>query len=138
MATHEVQGSKVQIGDGDDPEVFTSIGNVTSIEGPDGQAATIDITNMDSLRREFRMGLPDEGTISISFQIDATDTDGQVALKAARDARAATNFKILIGPTPDQTLAFTAYVLSYTYSGSIDDVWQGSASLRITGAVTTS
>ena len=47
---------------------FTAIANVKSFSGFDGSASEIDVTNLDSTAKEFKLGLVDSG--SLSMEID--------------------------------------------------------------------
>ena len=63
----ESQGMAIKRGDGASPEVFTTIPEVRSINGPDGSASEIDVSDLSSTSREFRMGLQDEGSITLDM-----------------------------------------------------------------------
>ena len=49
----ESQGMAIKRGDGASPEVFTTIPEVRSINGPDGSASEIDVSDLSSTSREF-------------------------------------------------------------------------------------
>ncbi len=135
MATVQTQGTTIAIGNGASPEVFNNIGEVKSIQGPDGQAAEIDTTNLSSAAREFNMGLPDEGNVSISANYDPADTY-QTAVKTARDNQTQTNFKITCADTSTTEITFAAYVMRFSLAWDIDNVAMLDMTLRITGAIT--
>jgi len=46
---------------------FETIPNVVSFQGPGGQASVIDVTNLASTAKEKRVGLRDEGQLSLSL-----------------------------------------------------------------------
>jgi hypothetical protein len=115
------------------PVTYTEIGEVTDFSGPDGSASEIDVTHLRSTAKEFLMGLPDEGNISLSINWDQSDL-GQAAIAAARTARTEETFKITY--SDGSTATFDGYVLGLTSSGSIDGKVDGSITIRITGAVT--
>ena len=45
---------------------FETIPNVVSFQGPGGQASVIDVTNLASTSKEKRVGLRDEGQLSLT------------------------------------------------------------------------
>jgi len=135
MSNLESQGTVLQVGDGASPEVFTACGEVKEIGGPSGSAPVIDVSNLSSTKREKIMGLPDEGQVSIQCNYDHNDTV-QAALRAARTARTAKNFKIITSDSPSETLSFTAYVLEFSLSFAVDEVVTLTVTLEITDAVT--
>ena len=115
------------------PVAWTEIGEVTDFSGPDGTASEIDTTHLQSTAKEFLMGLPDEGSISLSINWAPTDT-GQLAVVAARKARTEKDFKITY--SDDSTATFKGYVLGLSSSGSVDGKIDGSVTIRITDEVT--
>ena len=115
------------------PVEWTEIGEATDFSGPDGTANEIDTTHLQSTAKEFLMGLPDEGNISLSMNWAPTDT-GQIAAKAARKARTEKDFKITY--SDDSTATFKAYVLGLSSGAGVDSKVNGSMTLRITDEVT--
>lgn len=119
---------------GGSPSSYTAIGNVTSIQGPSGQAPVVDATHLTSTYREKLMGLPDEGQIQITGQFIAADAQ-QDALRDDRTARTLREFKI-VGPDSAFTLVFNAYVLTFSLSGiGVDEIVTFNTTLEISGSV---
>ena len=114
------------------PVEWTEIGEVTDFSGPDGTASEIDTTHLQSTAKEFLMGLPDEGTISLSINWAPADT-GQLAVKAARKARTKKDFKITY--SDKSTASFKGYVMGLSTDAAVDDKVNGSITLRVTGEV---
>ena len=52
---------------------FETIPNVVSFQGPGGQAAVIDVTNLASTAKEKRVGLRDEGQLSLTLHYNPDD-----------------------------------------------------------------
>lgn len=127
------QGSRLEIGTQTDKGVaWTRIKNVKSFSGFDGQAAEIDVTDLDSTAKEFRTGLQDHGNFQFDINVNRTDP-GQLAVEAARKSGAVTPFRLTL---PDkQAATFDALVKSTPLQGSVDAVLTGSVTLRITGDV---
>lgn len=115
------------------PQTFTNISNIKSFNGFGGMADEIDVTNLDSTAKEFRLGLQDFGTFSVELHVDYADA-GQNALRAAQASGAQKNFKLNF---PNAKVAsFAGFVKGTPVSGGINDVLAGSAEIRISGAVT--
>lgn len=112
---------------------FTAIKNIKTYSGLDGSASEIDVTNLDSEAKEFRVGLEDNGQFTIELDRDFSDS-GQIALLAARDTQAAKKFKLSL--SNGENAQFVGYVKKFGINGGVDQVVKGSVDIRITGPVT--
>jgi hypothetical protein len=112
---------------------FTNVANVRSFSGFDGAASEIDVTNLDSLAKEFRLGLVDPG--QFTFEIDYNSSNaGHVALRSKQVSGLLSNFKLTL---PDSTvITFNAYVKKFSLGGGVDAVAKTQVDLRISGPVT--
>ena len=129
------QGVKFQRGNGGSPEVFSDVGEVVSFDGPGGGASIIDVTHLQSLAREKRLGLADEGQFTLGLNMVPSDTQ-QTGLRNDRLNRLQRNFKLLLTDAGPTTASFAAFVLNYKVSGKVDDKIALEITLEITGAVT--
>jgi predicted secreted protein len=115
------------------PVSWTKVANVKTFSGLDGSAAEIDVTNLDSVAKENRPGLPDSGQFTV--EVDQDDTDaGQIAVRAAYQATTVKQYQITL--PNGKVITFTAWVKKYSTSGAVDNVIKASVDLRITGAYT--
>lgn len=136
MATLNAQGVTLARGDAASPQVFTTIGEVKSIQGPGGSASVIDTTNLSSTAKEKQMGLMDEGQVTIELNLD-TDDAQQTGMRTDRTNRTLRDFRItLTDSSPATTLTFAAYVLSFPVAAAVDDVITASVTLEVSGPVT--
>ena len=127
MTAINAQGTTFTIG-------ATEVGGMKSYSGFDGEATEKDVTNLASTAKEFTLGLIDNGSFGIEFFPDFGDA-GQEALRAAAISGASGTFVLTL--TDSTTATFTGYVkTAHKIDGSVDGVVEGSASIRITGAVT--
>lgn len=133
----ESQGMVIKRGNGASPEVFTAIPEVRSINGPDGSASEIDVTDLSSTSREFRMGLKDEGTITLDMMFIPANTV-HAGLRTDRANRTLRNFQLLFTDSPATTWSFAAYVQGLSVSNEVDAVTTASVTLRISGSITES
>lgn len=115
------------------PTTWSAIANVRSFSGFDGSASEIDVTNLSSVAKEFRLGLVDPGMFTI--EIDQNNADaGQMALRAAQVSGGITQFKLTLPNA--ETATFSAFVKKFSTQGGVDAVVRSSVDMRITGAVT--
>lgn len=149
MATLLTQGSEVYILDETDTgNEVRKIGQITGIGEFSPTTTEIEITNLDSSRKEFVNGLTDNGSITLQYDYDPQDAS-QANLKS-REGGANVRFLIACSesstqptysagytiPTDRTTFDFTAGVQNVGKGGQVDDVWRGSFTLRVSGAVT--
>lgn len=130
MAILDAQGATFTIENSGGSPI--TVGGIRSFSGFDGEASDIDITTLDSVAKEFRQGLQDFGNFSIELNRDPNDS-GQAELEDAKAAQA-TRTCVLTLASGD-VFTFDAYVKSINLNGAVDDVLQGTANLKVTGAV---
>lgn len=128
------QGSTLEIDTTTPGTPDTEIANVKSFSGFDGEAGEIDVTNLSSTAKEFRIGLQDYGSFSMEWDVDFEDA-GQNAVRAAQASGAVKTFVLTF---PDgSTATFQGLVKNATsLSGGVDQVITGSVSIKITGEPT--
>lgn len=112
---------------------YTAINNIKTFSGFDGASSEIDVTNLSSSAKEYRLGLEDNGQFSIELDRDFSDA-GQTALLAARDGQSGKSFKLIL--SNGENAIFTGYVKKFSMAGGVDQVVKGSVDIRISGAVT--
>lgn len=115
------------------PVAWTQVANVKTFSGMDGAAADIEVSNLQSVAKEFLMGLQDEGQFSMELDLDSTDP-GQNAMLAARTALAKKNFRLTLPNAA--TATFFGFCKKVSASGGVDQAMKRSVDIRITGAVT--
>jgi hypothetical protein len=104
--------TQLKLGDGASPEVFTTIGYITTI-GPLAQKKDlIEVTHMQSTAKEFLGGLSEGQEIEITCNYDPTNTQQVALIAAAATITAAKNFKYVLPPSAGSlTSSFAALVL---------------------------
>jgi hypothetical protein len=112
---------------------FTSIANVRTFSGFDGSASEIDVTNLESVAKEVRLGLVDPGNFTLELDYDSANA-GHIALRAKQVLGALSSFKLTL---PNATVVtFSGYVKKFSLGGGVDEVAKTSVELRISGAIT--
>jgi predicted secreted protein len=134
----DAQGIVIAIGDGETPtEAFTTIPEVKSFSGPGGSASVIDVTDLQSDAKEKRMGLQDEGQLTLSINY-IPDNAVHQGLRTDRANQTKRNFRMTFTDTGATVWDFSAFVTGFSVSGGVDGVVEASVTLEISGAITES
>lgn len=137
------EGAIVYIGTGDARTVadaddsFVEIGEVVSFSDLDGgDSAEIDVTHLQSVAKEYLLGLPDNGTFSMELNFIAGDA-GQTAFRAARVARGLRNFRVVLPDDDGTTYVFKGRPKTSPVAGGVDQKLSTTMTVRISGGVGT-
>ena len=131
----ESQGVVLRVDDDSgSPSTFLAIGNISGISGPSGSASEIDVTDLDSVAREFLMGLPDEGEISLDM-FWAPGTVVHDLLFNARKNRTKKNFRLELTDSPTTIYNFFGFVTGLAQNTAVDEAITAALTIRITGAI---
>jgi hypothetical protein len=114
---------------------FDKVGEVTQIGAPSGEAADIDTTHLESLAKEYLVGLPDEGNIELAMNAVTSD-DGHAELITAKDDQSRRWLKITW--SSGAVWYIKALVKKYTWSAGVDSKIDAAAAFRTSGAWTRS
>lgn len=146
----KTQGTEIFLLDATDSgNEVRKLGNITDISEFGPTAGDIDVTNMDSTAMEYFQGLVDNGTVTIGFNYDpanvtqqtlndlAGGTNKRFVIACSEAATDVTYTSLFVIPTDRTTFDFTAGVQGMPKGASVNDVWRGTISLRISGAITT-
>lgn len=116
------------------------VGEITDFTGPGGQAAVINMTHLQSTAKEKKIGLRDEGQLSLSVNFSPTDA-GQQQCLADRAARLRRMYDIHYTDTsmgsshwPSRDY-FYGYCLGFSKSGAVDDKIPAQIVIEIDGPV---
>lgn len=139
----ESQGVKLYIEDltlGSPPDAWRQICDASSFDGPGGSAAVIDVSDLCSVAKEKRTGLPDEGQFTLSgFYVPADPA--HALLREKRRTREPANFRIewplsLGFPLQGAAWEFTGFVLGFSVAGGVDEPVTMTVTIEISGEVT--
>lgn len=137
MSEFEVAGTLFQRGDAASPEVFSTVGEVTSLPSATPSRTIHDVTAInDTSMQKKPSGLTDGGTMTVEFSYDKDDTE-QSGLIDDYDNATLRNFKIVLADgSPETEITFSAYVQDYTTpQGGPGDIMTMSVTLNISGSV---
>lgn len=114
-------------------KTMTTVGNIKDFDIQQDPATDIDVTNLASTRKEFRVGLAGSWTMTCGMDIDNTDT-GQAELTDAQNDGLDRVFTVTLSDS--KIFAGVGYVKNFNASGSPDAVVGGQLSVRGTGQPT--
>lgn len=112
-----------------------TVGNFKAVPMPGGQKSELEVTNLASTSKEFIAGLRDNGQATISFDIDQDD-QGQQVIRSSFAASGSVASPFLFTLPNSKTRSFNAFCMNYGEQNGVDQVFTGSATLRITGDIT--
>ena len=114
------------------PLAWLEVGEVTDWDGPGGSATMYETTHLRSEAKEKKIGLMDEGQLTLSINWEPSDP-GQQEARQARADRAEKSFRLTYS---DGSIAtFQGYVMGMSSSGGVDNKVSGSITIEISGPV---
>lgn len=133
-------GTLLKVGDGDTPEVFTTIGGVKDIGGP---ALSLDSTEADAHDQTWgqrvvsmlRMG---EITFNVNFDPAYALHDDASGLIADMVAKKLRNYQLVFTDDDTTTWAFAAFVTNVGPSAPVNGVLEAAVTLSPSGGPTIS
>lgn len=113
---------------------FTQIAEAVTTDPPAGMGPDIDMTHLGSAAREFKIGLRDQGTVTLTMNLVAGNASQQ-ALEDD-DGSTARYYKIIFRDAVNGR-AFKAAVKQFKVDTiALDAPLRATATMRVTGAVT--
>lgn len=133
-------GTLLKIGDGGDPENFTTIANVYDIRGPELELRTAEVTSHSSTGgwAEYVGTILDGGQVTFDIGYDPADSthDATTGLINDMENRTSRNFKVVFPDTGNTEWSFTALVTGFAPDAPVDGELRASVTLKITGQPT--
>lgn len=126
---------RLQMGDGNSPEVFTDFCSANDVSGVGESKPQVDVTTLCDLARKFRGGLAEgqEVTIVANYIVGATDVRSLFAAYKADDI---VNFRLnVVGVSPPEMFVFSAAILSWSVSNPVGEKATLTFGLKISGEV---
>lgn len=111
----------------------TAVGNIRDFNITPDSATEIDVTNLDSTRKEYRIGLAGSWVMSCAMDTDSADV-GQLELSKAQDDGLSRVFTLTL--SNGKVFAGVGYVRSFSAAGGSDAVVSGQLDVRGTGQPT--
>ena len=112
-----------------------SLGGVLSIEGPDAERETVDVTLLSSTSpwRSFKVGDGDPGTLTVTVAYDNKE-DTQIYLNAVMASGSTLTTFALIYNSSQDTDTFQGYVVGRGRTIERNGMIQGSVTIKLSSA----
>lgn len=127
-------GTLLKIGDGGGPETFTTIAEITDIQGPEFEGIVKEVTNHDSAGWVEKLSVltrVSELTFEINFRPDEATHGYASGLLGDLVARTKRNFQIVWPDASTTTWSFAAYVTKFAPAAPADDALMASVTLDL-------
>lgn len=136
MAKFVAKGTQLQVGDGAEPEVFTTIPNVGDIDGPGGESTDIDVTDHDSPGNmdENLPGTADPGDLTFPVHYDPEETL-HVQLFNDQKAQLVRNYRVVYPMAGDETFQFPGYVRRFRQAAPVKGALQWQLQIKVAGEI---
>lgn len=117
------------------PYTYTTIGQLTSLNGPTQSKETIDVTSFDSSGgyREFIDGFRDGGEVSCDMNFTSAGFQG---VQTLFELNSDVHFKISLPNTEGTEITFDGRVTSNQMSASVGDKVSASITIKVSGGIT--
>ena len=135
MAVFRGTGTTFYRGDGASPEVFTAVGDVVSIAGPEISKEEIEVTALDSTAKEFISALDDPGEVTLLVNWNPQDAQ-HVLLRSDAEGNTARNYRIIWSDVSSTQVNFNGQVMVFSLNTESASATQANLRLKITGALT--
>lgn len=122
------QGTLIKMGATASP--LTAIAAITNFKGPNSSRTVIDATDLSSTAKEKKVGLVDNGEVTLGLNYDLDTHD---ALDDAWESGALMYFAIVYSSGDSRT--FAGYITNRGEEGSIDSLLTAEVTITISGAV---
>lgn len=137
MATRAMKskGVLLQRSNGASPDVFETIAEVSSFDGPSRSLPVDDVTSFDSSWVEVLPGVPDGGQISFGLNF-IPGHGGQIGLQEDLEAGTLRAYRLVFTDSATSKLEFSGYVTAFSSSGgNPNSKIAASCTIRISGGV---
>lgn len=135
MAVFRGSGTTFLRGDAASPEVFTAVGDVVSIAGPNITKDEIEVTALDSSAKEFIGALDDPGEITLELNWNPQDSE-HVNLRTDAEGSTVRNYRIVWSDVSSTQVDFAAEVMEFSVNAEANDAVKASVRLKVSGALT--
>lgn len=135
MGVFRGAGTNFQRGNGASPEVFTTVGDVVSIGGPNITKEEIEVTALDSTAKEFIGALDDPGELTMELNWNPQDAQ-HVNLRSDAEGTTVRNYRIVFNDVSSTQVDFAGEVMEFSINTEPNDAVKASVRVKITGSLT--
>lgn len=114
----------------------STIGGLTEVSIPEVEVTDVDVTTHDSLGgfKEFKGGLKDGGTVTLTGAYDSADA-GQTYLRTAAN-QGGNPVACVVSFSDGSKATFNAFVKGYGVTNPLDDKVEFTSGLKVSGPIT--
>jgi hypothetical protein len=137
--SYAAKGTKLQMGDGASPEVFTDIGNLGDVDGPGSKLDTVEVTHHGSDAKEYAATIIDGGEVKWTINYDpagATHNNSAGGILYVMQQKTLKNFKLVFPAAVAAGPTFAAFVTDFQPKAPVAGKLSADITLKISGPVT--
>jgi hypothetical protein len=128
-------GATLSVGDGATPEVFTAIGEIVGISGPNLETKLVDATTLDSNGVEQQIpGLRNYG--SLDFEMLFIKAALQTQFRADTEGGTQRNYRLSLPTSPATTATFVGLPMKFGMTVNPNDPMKAACGLKINSSIT--
>lgn len=116
------------------PKTWVNVPNLKDWSGFDASVAENEVSNLQSLAKEFLPGLEDHGSVTCSVDLDPADA-GHQAMMSAKAKQLTTYFRLTYPKAGNVKRVTAGFVKKFGESGQVDGVIKSAVEVRCTGPV---
>jgi len=139
MAIRSAKGTLQKMGDGNSPELFTTIGQVRSVAGPTTKLTVQDVTTHSTSGNwmEKLATLVDPGDLTFPINYDSADATHAflTGLWQSMINLTAKHFQTIF-PAAHGTLAYSGFLTGHSFNLPVNNVIDATIQITINGAIT--
>jgi hypothetical protein len=119
------------------PLTYVTIGNITSISGPESEVGSVETTVLTSTRKTYRYTIVDPGELSFELDFDPTDTTAHILLAGLQDAPAIHSWQITYATVPTSKKAtISGFLTKFApNAGGVEENLTAAITIKLTGPI---
>jgi len=118
------------------PLTYVTIGNITSISGPESEVGSVETTVLTSTRKTYRYTIVDPGELSFELDFDPTDTSSHTLLAGLQDVPALHSWQITFATTPAKKATVSGFLTKFApNAGGVEENLTAAITVKLTGPI---
>jgi len=126
---------RLQIGDGNSPEVFVDFCAANDVSGIGESKPQVDVTTLCDLARTFRGGLPEGAEVTITANMIQGDAQTRELFQSYKTDDVVNFRLIMVGVSPEEFFAFSASILGWSIANPVGERATMTFTAKISGGV---
>lgn len=126
---------RLQIGDGNSPQVFLDFCAITDVGGLGESKPLIDVTSLCDLARVFRAGLKEGAEVTLQANMIQGDAQTRALFESYQIDEIVDFRYTLVGVSPEEYFQFSAAILGWSIAGAVGDKASMTFTVKISGGV---